>query len=69
MLCYGAKNNQNSNKNVFRDINLQYFQSGGMTTENKYEDLAMRVYWDCQDLQGRLAEVEEAGERRAVMMS
>ena len=39
-----------------------------MTTDNIYEDLAMRVYWDCQDLQGRLAEVEADG-RRAVVLS
>ena len=39
-----------------------------MTTDNPYEDLAMRLYWDCQELQGRLAEVEEDG-RRAVLLS
>ena len=39
-----------------------------MTTDNEYEDLAMRVYWDCQELQGRLTEVEADG-RRAVILS
>ena len=39
-----------------------------MSGDNIYEDLAMRVYWDCQELQTRLAEVSPEG-RRAVVLS
>ena len=39
-----------------------------MSGDNMYEDLAMRVYWDCQELQTRLAEVSPEG-RRSVVLS
>lgn len=39
-----------------------------MPGDNIYEDLAMRLYWDCQELEARLSEVPSEG-RRSVLLA